>query len=112
MAEERVLFRQRFEEGLDGTTSNSYMLPDVEMHQSMVDELAQSSKKAYYLKQKFEMIQIAGRKKIIKLFTADVWPSCSTLMWGPAVHRCVAQLFTADVWPSCSPLMCGPAIPR
>ncbi|KAL8579805.1 hypothetical protein ACOMHN_059437 [Nucella lapillus] len=66
MAEERVLFRQRFEEGLDGTTSNSYMLPDVEMYQSMVDELAQSSKKAYYLKQKFEMIQIAGRKKIIK----------------------------------------------
>jgi hypothetical protein len=45
-----VRFRERFETSLGDANSHTYMFHDADMHQRITAELAESYKKAFYLK--------------------------------------------------------------
>ena len=67
----RERFRERFNEKLNEGTYAMYSLPENEEYQYIVGVLHESStvkdRAYYYLRQKFEIMDVGGIKKIIKV---------------------------------------------
>ena len=71
METEKLQFRLRFEEHLENGGYTKFCLPDQETYQDMIDQLSgavsEKHRSLYYLRKKFEIMEVGGLQKIIKV---------------------------------------------
>lgn len=71
METERLKFRLRFEEHLRNGGYSKFCLPDQETYQTIVDQLSgkvsEKHRSLYYLRKKFEILEVGGLQKVIKV---------------------------------------------
>jgi len=58
-------FRQRFDDYLSKSNSSKYLLPDQKTYQELLSGLLRAG--FYYEKKKYEVLDVGGLKKIIKV---------------------------------------------